>query len=64
MKAKTAKRAMAMTTRVFSNNKGDGNGDNGGGHATAMRAMVGTTTVVGNNEGDGGGNEGGRQQRG
>ncbi len=59
-----AKRAMAMMTRVFSNNKGDGDGNNGGRHATAIRAMVGTTTVVGNNEGDGGGNEGGRHQRG
>ncbi len=62
--SKTTKRAMMTTTRVASNDKGDGDGNKGGGQAIAMRVMVVMMTVVGDNEGDGNSNEGGRQQRG
>ncbi len=58
------KRAMVTTMRVACNNKGDANGDKGGGRATATRAMVAMLIVVGNNEGNGNGNEDGGQQRG
>ncbi len=52
MKAEATKRAMAMATRVASNDKGNGNddksncdGDEGAGRAT-MRAMVAVTIVA------------------
>jgi hypothetical protein len=44
---KATKRAMAAATRVASNDKGDGNGDEGGRRVTAIRVMVVVTTVVG-----------------
>ncbi len=47
------KRAMAMVTRVASNDEGDSNGNEGGRRATAMRAMAALTTVVGKDEGGG-----------
>ncbi len=58
------KRAMATAKRVASNNKGDGNSDEGGGQATAMRAILAVTTVVGKDEGNSDGDEGGMGQRG
>ncbi len=64
MKAKKTKRVMTTMTRVASNDKGDGDVNEGDERATATRAMVVTTTVVGNNEGNGNGDEGGGQQRG
>ncbi len=63
MKAKATKRAMAMVTRVVSNNESNGNGNKGGGQATATRAMMAATTVVGKDEDGGNGNDGGGQQR-
>jgi hypothetical protein len=59
VKAKTTERAMAMATRVASDNEGNCDSDKGGGQVTEMRAMVAMMTVVGNNEGNGDGNEGG-----
>jgi hypothetical protein len=55
---------MATAKRVASNNKGDGNSDEGGGQATAMRAILAVTTVVGKDEGNSDGDEGGMGQRG
>ncbi len=64
------KRAIAMVTKVASNDDGDGDGgksngdgDEGDGRAT-MRAMAAAMTVVGNDEGDCNNDEGGEQQRG
>ncbi len=62
MKAKATNRAMAVATRVVSNDKGDGNGNKGGRQATATRAMVVATTVVGKDECGGDSNEVGGQQ--
>ncbi len=65
MKAEAMKRAIAMATRVVSNDNGDGNGgksngdgNKGAGQAT-MRAMAAATTVAAmrvasNKEGEGG----------
>jgi hypothetical protein len=64
VKAKATERVMAMVTRVASNDKGDANGDEGGGCVTAVRAMVAAMIVVGKDEGNGDGNEGGGWQRG
>ncbi len=58
MKVKATERAMSTATRVASFNKGDGNGDQGGGQETATKAMAAATTVVDIDEGDGNGNEG------
>ncbi len=56
------KRAMVTAARVASDDKGDCNGNKGGGRATATRAMAAGTTVVGKDEVGGNGNEvGGRQ---
>jgi hypothetical protein len=56
VKAKATQRKMETWTRVVSKNKGNGNGDEGGGQATAARAMVAATTVMGKNERDGNSN--------
>jgi hypothetical protein len=68
--AEVAKRAIAMATRVASNDDGNcnggksnGNGNKGGGQAT-MRAMGAAMTVAGDNEENGDSNKGGEQQRG
>ncbi len=45
VKAKMTKWAMATATRMASNNKGDGNPNEGGGRATAIRAMIATVTL-------------------
>ncbi len=58
MKARAMKRAIAVATRVVSDDKGNCNGNKGGGQATATR------TVVGDNEGSGNGNEDGGKLRG
>ncbi len=59
MKAKAMKRAFAIAMGVVSNNKGDGNGNEGGREATATRAKAAVMTVVGKDEGDGNSDEGG-----
>jgi hypothetical protein len=59
VKAKATKRAMAMATRVASDDKGDGDGEEGGRRVTAMRAMTAVMAVVGKDEGGGDNNEGG-----
>ncbi len=64
MKAKAMKRAMATATRVVSDDKGNGDGNEGGGQATVLRAMLVVTTVVGKDEGGGNGNKGGGKLRG
>ncbi len=51
VKATMTKRAMAMVTRVASNNESDGNGNEGGKQATTTRAMAAATIVVGKGEG-------------
>jgi hypothetical protein len=64
VKAKATKRAIAMATRLASDNEGSGYGYKGGKQVTATRAMTVATTVVGKDEGNGNGDEGGGQRRG
>jgi hypothetical protein len=64
VKAKATKRAMAMATRMASDDKGNCDSNKGGGRATATRAMAVATTVVGKDEGGGNGDEVGGRQRG
>jgi hypothetical protein len=64
VKAKATKRAMATKMRVVSHDKGNGNGNKGGGQVTAMRTLTAVMTEVGEDEGNGDGDEGGGQQRG
>ncbi len=70
MKAEATKRAIAMATRVASDDDGNGDsgksngdGNEGAGQAT-MRAMVAATTVAGEDEGNCNGDEGGERRQG
>ncbi len=59
MKGKATKRAIAMATKLASNDKGNGNDSNEGGRqATATRAMVVAKTAVGKDESNGNSDEG------
>ncbi len=59
MKAKATKMAMATATRLASKNKGDCDGNEGGGKVIGPRAMAVTMPEVGKDEGNGDSNEGG-----